>query len=128
LVPVAARRHDAADGAVVDPLHRLEIPGLMTALRAGGDGEALRLRLVVDLEHLADAGAVDRRGELLLEAGAARVEAILEEIAHRDERDPLRRSQRVVDGARAAAAAADEADADRVAARRRRSRERAARL
>ena len=61
LVPVAAAGDDVADRAVVDALHRLEVAGLVAALRAGADAELLLLRLLVRREHLADAGGRPRR-------------------------------------------------------------------
>ena len=60
LVPVAARRDDVADGAVVDALHRLEVALLVAALRAGDDAEAFFFAASVGRQHRADAGAVDR--------------------------------------------------------------------
>ena len=47
LVPVAAAADDVADVAAVDALHRLEVAGLVAALGAGHDGEALLLGLFV---------------------------------------------------------------------------------
>ena len=57
-VPVHAGRQDVADLPVVDPLHRLDVAGLVAPLGAGHDREALVLRLLGRVEHLADAGHV----------------------------------------------------------------------
>ena len=45
--------------AVVDPLHALDVAGLVPALGAGDDGQVLLLGLLGGRQHLADAGAVD---------------------------------------------------------------------
>ena len=63
-VPVDAARGDLADRPVVDPLHALEVAGLVAALGAGDDGQLLALGLLVGGQHLADAGAVDADGLL----------------------------------------------------------------
>ena len=64
LVPVDAGRGEVADRAVVDPLHALDVAGLVAALGAGDDRELLLLGLLVGGQDLADAGAVD--GDRLL--------------------------------------------------------------
>ena len=53
-----------ADRAVVDPLHGLEVAGLVPALGAGDDGEVLLLGLLGGGQDRADARAVD--GDRLL--------------------------------------------------------------
>ena len=48
----------------MDPLHALDVAGLVPALGAGDDGQLLALGLLVGGQHLADAGAVDADGLL----------------------------------------------------------------
>ena len=60
LVPVALRRDDLADLAVLDALHHLEVARLVTPLRAGDDGEVLLLREVGRGDDRPDADRVDR--------------------------------------------------------------------
>ena len=48
----------------MDPLHALDVAGLVAALGAGDDGQVLLLGLLGGGEDLADAGAVD--GDRLL--------------------------------------------------------------
>ena len=50
--------------AVVDPLHALDVAGLVAALGAGDDGQVLLLGLLGGGQDLADAGAVDGDGLL----------------------------------------------------------------
>ncbi len=64
LVPVDAAADDVADRPVVDPLHALDVAGLVAALGAGDDRQALLVGLLIGGQHLADAGAVD--GDRLL--------------------------------------------------------------
>ena len=63
-VPVDAARGHVADRPVVNPLHALDVAGLVAALGAGDDGQFLVLGLLVGGQHLADAGAVDGDGLL----------------------------------------------------------------
>src|SRR5262249_10587773 len=64
LHPEAAPRDDVADLTGVNALDRLDVGGLVAALRAGDDGEVLGLGLVVGLEDFADAGAIGGDGLL----------------------------------------------------------------
>ena len=77
LVPRAARGEDLSDPAVLDALQRLEVPGLVAALRARRDAEPFRPGLVGEGEHLADARAVNR-DRLLREDVLARSDRRLE--------------------------------------------------
>ena len=62
LVPVAAPGDDVADRSVVQALDGLDVRRLVAALGAGRDAQALLLGVLVGLQHLADAGAVDADG------------------------------------------------------------------
>src|SRR5262249_37665221 len=63
-VPVAAGIDDVPDGPAVDAFHRLQVAGLVAALRAGANAGLLRPRLLFGLQDPADAGAVDADGLL----------------------------------------------------------------
>src|SRR5262249_20819869 len=59
LVPVDPGRDEVAQNAVADPLETLDIAGLVAALGAGDDRQALLPGFLVGCEHPADAGPVD---------------------------------------------------------------------
>ena len=63
--------------AVLDPLHRLDVAGLVPALGAGDDRQVLLLRLLGGGQDLADAGAVDGDG-LLAEDVLAGLDGVLQ--------------------------------------------------
>ena len=73
LVPIHLSAQDFADRAVVDPLDRRDVLGLMPALRADADAKALLFREFIRREHGPDAGRVDR-DRLLGEDVLARVD------------------------------------------------------
>ncbi len=64
LIPEHLSAQDLADRAIVNSLDGRDVFGLMPALRADADAEALLLGELVGREHRPDAGRVDRDGFL----------------------------------------------------------------